>query len=925
MNLKDTLNLPNAEFSIPMKADLTTREPIIQAKWDEMGIYELIQQDRKDAPSFVLHDGPPYTNSPIHIGTGLNKILKDFVVKSRTMMGYRAPYVPGYDNHGLPIEQAVIKKLQEAKIDFDIPMLRAECRKHAEQYIDIQTTQFKRLGVFGMWDKSYSPMTPKYGAEIIRIFNRLVNNGYIYRGLRPVLWSPTFQTALADTEIVYDEAHVSTSIYVKFPLLQDPNGLFKGLDNVSCVIWTTTPWTIPANLAVAFHPTFTYVVARTEKGHLVLIKDLLEKTMEKCGIASYQVVKEFPGKEAEYIKFKHPIFDRESLAVLADYVTTEDGTGVVHTAPGHGRDDFMTGQKYGLAVLCPVDERGILTAEAGEFEGVHFKKCDEVVTNRLAETGNLLFTEPYTHKYPLAERDNKPVIFRTTEQWFIGIDLPFHADNSKTLRQAMLDQIPGVAWYPPTAQGRFTAMIEGRPDWCISRQRPWGIGIPIFYGKESGKPVLDSVAIDAIANHVEAHGSDSWYIANPNEILPNGYAHPETGETEFTKETDVFDVWFDSACTHICVLEGNVEPAWQEHLPADLFLEGSDQHRGWFNISMFLGTAVRGEGPFKAVVTHGFVVDGAGQKMSKRLGNVVDPVQASDQYGADVLRYWAASVNYSNDVPCSPELIKIAGDNYRSIRNSLRFLLGNLADYDPTDPIKPSLIDQWIMQATDQLVDRVTKSLEEYDFLQALSAIHNFGVNELSRFYLDAIKDVMYADATNSARRRGAQRACHYVLIRLTTLISPFLIHTAEETYERIPHITHKASVHMETFPKPEVSFNAELHQQVEWLLSVRSRTFAQWEQEKVGLGMKNSQDTEVDLLVMPSEAEALAAFSDLDNLFKMAAVRFSVGEPKATFTKSDYLECARSRVRRSDVELVTWNGEEIPLSRRDREVLGIS
>jgi isoleucyl-tRNA synthetase len=925
MNLKDTLNLPNAEFSIPMKADLTTREPVIQAKWDEMGIYELIQQDREDAPSFVLHDGPPYTNSPIHIGTGLNKILKDFVVKSRTMMGFRAPYVPGFDNHGLPIEQAVIKKLQDAKIDFDIPMLRAECRKHAEHFINVQTEQFKRLGVFGMWDNSYSPMRPKYGAEIIRIFNRLVENGYIYRGLRPVLWSPTFQTALADTEIVYDEAHVSTSIYVKFPLLEDPKGLFNGLDDVGCVIWTTTPWTIPANLAVAFHPKFTYVVVKTEKGHLVLIKDLLEKTMEKCGITSYQVVKEFPGQEAEYIKFKHPIFDRESLGVLADYVTTEDGTGVVHTAPGHGRDDFMTGQKYGLAVLCPVDERGILTAEAGEFEGVHFKKCDEVVTNRLAETGNLLHTEPYTHKYPLAERDGKPVIFRTTEQWFIGIDLPFHADKSKTLREAMLEQIPQVAWYPPPAKGRFTAMIEGRPDWCISRQRPWGIGIPIFYGKESGKPVLDNVAIEAVATHIEQNGSDSWYTADPAKILPKGYKHPETGETEFTKETDVFDVWFDSACTHLCVLEGNVDPSWQEHLPADLFLEGSDQHRGWFNISMFLGMAARGGRPFNAVVTHGFVVDGSGQKMSKRLGNVVDPVQASDQYGADVLRYWAASVNYSNDVPCSQELIKIAGDNYRSIRNSLRFLLGNLSDYNPTDSAEPNLIDQWIMQSTDQLVDRVTKSLEEYDFLQALSAIHNFGVNELSRFYLDAIKDVMYADATNSPKRRGAQQACHYVLVRLTALISPFLIHTAEETYERIPHIDHKASVHMETFPKPGVSFSAELSANVELLLAVRARTFAQWEQEKASLDLKNAQDVEVDLLVSEEEFKSLSLFNDLNNIFKMAAVRFKVGEPKATFTKSDYLECARSRVRRADVEMTEWQGQKIPLSRRDREVLGIN
>lgn len=925
MNLKDTLNLPDAEFSIPMKADLAKREPEIQAKWDAIGLYGLIQQERKDAPAWVYHDGPPYTNSPIHIGTGLNKILKDFACRSHSMMGYRVPFVPGYDNHGLPIEQAVIKKLKESKQEFDIPKLREECRKHAEHYIGVQTAQFKRLGVNALWENAYSPMRPKYAAEVLRIFKRLVENGYITRGLRPVLWSPTFQTALADTEIIYDEAHVSTAIFVKFPLIEDKNGLFTGLDDVGAVIWTTTPWTIPANLAVAFHPEFTYVVVKTGRGHLILLKDLVEKTLSTCGIESYQVVKEFKGAEIEFTRFKHPIFDRDSLAVLADYVTTEDGTGIVHTAPGHGREDFQTGQRYGLPILCPVDERGILTAEAFEFEGVHFKKCDEVVTNRLAEVGALIHTEPYTHKYPLAERDGQPVIFRTTEQWFIGIDLPFHADPAHTLREAMLAQIPQVAWYPPSAKGRFTSMIQGRPDWCISRQRPWGIGIPIFYGKESGEPVMDPTAIEAVAQMVEQRGSDAWYTASPAEILPNGYTHPKTGETEFVKETDVFDVWFDSACTHLCVLEGNVDPQWQERLPADLFLEGSDQHRGWFNISLFLGMAARGERPFQTVVTHGFVVDGQGQKMSKRLGNVVDPVAASNEYGADILRYWAASVNYSNDVPCSPELLKIAGENYRSVRNTLRFLLGNLADFDPSDPVEPSLIDQWVMQSTDQLVDRVSNHYREFDFLQALGAVHHFCVNELSRFYLDAIKDVMYADAAKSPRRRAAQRACHYVLLRLTTLIAPILPHTAEETYGRIPAIQHKASVHLEVFPKATQPHNSDLSHWVETMLAVRARTFAQWEQDKAGLGLKNPQDAEADLTLTSEEASALEKFPDLDNLFKMAAVRFQVGEPGVVFRVSEFLECARSRVRRADVELTEWEGTQVPLSRRDRDVLGIA
>ncbi|MBX3113389.1 MAG: isoleucine--tRNA ligase [Fimbriimonadaceae bacterium] len=926
MNLKDTLNLPNAEFSIPMKANLPQLEPAMQAHWDSIGIYEVIQEARKDAESFVLHDGPPYTNSPIHIGTGLNKILKDFIIKSHSMMGFRAPYVPGYDNHGLPIEQAVMKKLADQKVDYDIPMLRKACREHAEYFSNVQTEQFKRLGVFGMWDNYYTPMRPAYGAEIVRCFKRLVENGYIYRGLRPVLWSPTFRTALADTEIVYDENHVSTSIFVKFPLVEDKNGLFAGLEDVGTVIWTTTPWTIPANLAVAYHPEFTYVVVKTDRGHLVLLKDLLERTLEKCGLTNHQTVKEFKGAEIEGTLFKHPVYDRTSLAVLADYVTTEDGTGVVHTAPGHGREDFQTGQKYGLQILCPVDERGVLTEEAGEFAGIHFKKCDEVVVNRLQELGTLLFTEPYKHKYPLAERDNQPVIFRTTEQWFIGIDLPFHADQNKTLRQAMLEQIPQVSWFPQTGKVRFTNMIEGRPDWCISRQRPWGIGIPIFYGKDSGKPVLDPAAIEAVANHITANGSDSWYTDEPSAILPNAYKHPETGETEFVKETDVFDVWFDSACTHIAVLEGNVDPRWKEHLPADVFAEGSDQHRGWFNISMVLGMAVRAERPFNAVVTHGMITDATGDKMSKRKGNTIDPVEASNTYGADILRYWAASVNYHNDAPVSEELLKIAGENYRSIRNTLRFLLGNLADYDPADPADLSIIDRWVMQSTDRLSVKVAEFLKEYEFNQALSAIHNFCVNELSRFYLDAIKDSMYADGTNWPSRRGAQQACLYVLDRLTLLISPFLIHTAEETYAKIPHINRLQSVHCDTFRKPGIVFDQTVQEHVDTLLAVRGRAFIAWEQEKQELGLKNSQDVEIHLPLSQDEYDQLAAFGDqLANLFKMAAVHTFVGDSKMVFKPSSYLECARSRVRRPDVELVSLDGEQVPLSKRDRKVLGIA
>jgi isoleucyl-tRNA synthetase len=586
MNLKDTLNLPDKDFTIPMKAGLVRLEPEIQKRWAEIGIYEAIQQSRESAEeTFVLHDGPPYTNGPIHIGTAMNKILKDFVVKSQTLHGRRAPYVPGYDNHGLPIELAVMKKFEKKKIKPSILELRKACREHAETYIGVQTSQFERLGIFGMWNKPYTSMGFKYEAEIIRIFARLVAGGYIYRGLRPVMWSPTAQTALADTEIIYKD-HTSLSIYVKFDLKSDPNGVFDGLDNLSTIIWTTTAWTIPANLAVALHPRFTYDIVKAGDRHFMLVHELVESVLAKAGITDYEVVKSIKGNEVEGAVFAHPIYGRDSIAVLAEYVTTEDGTGVVHTAPGHGREDFMTGQKYGLEVLCPVNARGVLTAEAGEFEGIHYKACDKAVVDRLIELGALLASEEVQHSYPHAERDEQPVIFRATEQWFIGIDQPFHNDLNKTLREVMIGEIDEIqrssGWFPQSGYKRIRGMIEGRPDWCVSRQRPWGVGIPVVYGAESGEPVLDPIAIESIAQAIEQDGSDVWYDKDAKDLLPDGYKHPDTGETEFRKETDVFDVWFDSACTNLCVLEGKVEPDWQEEWPADLFLEGSDQHRGWF-------------------------------------------------------------------------------------------------------------------------------------------------------------------------------------------------------------------------------------------------------------------------------------------------------------------------------------------------------
>ena len=914
MDLKATLNLPDPSFTIPMKADLAIREPEILAKWKAASIYHRLQDERRDAPPFVLHDGPPYTNSAIHLGTAMNKILKDFVLKSRVMMGYRVPYVPGYDNHGLPIEQAVMKKFAERKEKPDLPTLRQACRDHASEYINIQTEQFERLGVFGLWEKPYRTMDFRFEAAIVRVFGKLVSLGQVYRGLKPVMWSPTSRTALADTEIVYDD-HVSKSIFVRFPLIDDHNGWSKGLDNVYTIIWTTTPWTIPANLGVAFHPALDYVIAKVGSDHYVVQEDLAPSVFQKLGL-QYEVVRTLLGASFEFSKFKHPIFERESLGVLATYVTTEDGTGVVHTAPGHGREDFVTGAKYGLPVLCPVNESGYLTEEAGEFAGVKYTDCDTVVVDRLREMGALLLVEDYHHQYPHAERDGKPVIFRATEQWFVSME-----DNG--LRAQMLDQVEQVRWVPESGYSRIKGMLGGRPDWCISRQRPWGVGIPVFYTTK-GTPVLDPVAIEAVATLIEREGSDAWYSQDSSEILPEGYTFD--GETAFTKETDVFDVWFDSGSTSIAVLGGDVYPEWKEALPADLYLEGSDQHRGWFNVSMVIGTAVNGSAPYKAVVTHGFVTDEQGRKMSKRLGNVIDPNEVCASLGADVLRYWCASVNYADDVPCGPELLKVSGEGYRTLRNTLRFLLGNLYDFEPVRPGQLQELDEWIIEQAELLVADVKDAYEAYEFKKALSAINEFCIKQLSAVYLDAIKDRMYCDGADWPSRRSGQWACYVVLRQLLTVIAPILPFTAEEAYARVPG-GRLDSIFCETFGVPSGERLSQIEAsplQVRYatLLEIRAEVFASFEEWKKVNEAKNGQAVVAHLTLDADSANFLRTFelTEIANLFKMSWVEISEGTPSVTFSASPYLQCERSKLFRPDVAEVGG----MMLTERDRRAVGL-
>lgn len=901
-----------------MKADLPLREPERLRQWEARGLYQAIRRARVGAPRFVLHDGPPYTNSPIHIGTVLNKCLKDFVVKYKTLRGFDCPYVPGYDNHGLPIELAVQEKLGRSLSGGE---MRAACRAHASEYIAIQTEQFKRMGVLGDWEHRYATMDFGFEATVVRVFARLVEKGFVYRDLRPTHWSFYSKTALADTELVY-EPHTSRAIYVRFPLKGGETVLGVRHRPLYALIWTTTPWTIPANLALAFHPELRYAVVGYGGGFYLIYEGLVERVCGDLGWSDYAVVSTIPGSALEGVLFVHPLFGRDSLGVLADYVTTSDGTGIVHTAPGHGADDFATGRRYGLAILCPVDEGGVFTAEAGEFAGQTILEADSSIPKALSDAGHLLKVYDYAHSYPYSERDKHPVIFRTTEQWFLNVS---HAG----LRERALAAIEGVRWYPKSGASRLGSMVSERPDWCLSRQRIWGVGLPILYGVPSGVPLLDAAVMSRVADLVEARGSGAWFEASLDEILPAGYRHPTTGETDFRKETDVLDVWFDSGVTHVAVLSEPYSAAWGVMgCPADLYLEGSDQHRGWFNSSLMTSIALNGTAPYRTVVTHGFVVDEKGEKMSKSKGNVVDPIASAEKYGADVLRLWVGSVDYSRDIPCGPNLLSQVGEMYRRIRNTLRFLLANLYDFDPTAGHGVTeAIDAWALAETQLMEWRVCREYDAYDFSAATSVLHHFCVRELSGFYLDVIKDRMYCDPKDSSTRRSGQAACHEILMRLTRLIAPILPFTSEEVYERIPLANRLVTVfleHLNPVRDEEASelLESDLLQRFRSFLRFKDELYVSLEEWKSVSGVKDSQDILAKVSVDATTCDLLRGFGeDLPTFLRLSWVEVEESSAKAFhFEESPYLKCERSRLRRPDVELV----DGVALSRRDRLAIGL-
>lgn len=819
MDYSKTLNLPRTEF--PMKADLPTREPLFQQFWQENDVYK--QSVEREAPkgTFLLHDGPPYSNGNIHLGHALNKILKDLVTRHRTMQGYRTPYVPGWDNHGLPIEVQVMKEFREKKERWTPETLRKRCRSFAAEWVEVQREQFKRLGVRGDWDNPYLTMSPGFEAKIVEVFAELAKRGYVYRGLKPVLWDPANETALANTEAEY-KAHVSPSIYVKFPLADDKNGTFDGLDKtrVAAVIWTTTPWTIPANLALAFHPDFEYVVAETASGDfLVMLGELSGKVAEACGLGELKVVKTFKGAEVEGSQFRHPLpeFDRYSLATLASYVTTDTGTGVVHTAPGHGADDYLTGMKYKLPILSPVDGRGRYTHEAGPFEGLTTDEANVRVPERLAEVGALLAKSDYQHDYPHSPRaPYKPLLFRATVQWFVSVE---HDD----LKARALAEVEKVEWFPATAKNRISAAVGNRPDWTVSRQRYWGVGIPVFYA--NGEPVMTEESLDAVVRLVREKGTDAWYEVSAEEILPEGFTYNGVSAKDLVKETDVLDVWFDSGTTSMAVLTTD---QWPYHrYPADVYLEGSDQHRGWFNSSLMLGTAVMGTAPFRQVITNGFTVDELGYKMSKSKGNAVDPLGVIERYGADVLRLWVASCEYQEDTRLGDNILKQQTDGYRQFRNTFRFLLSNLYDFDPAKDTVPYAeldpLDRWALSRLQSVLQSVGEAFEVYNFQRATQALLLFCSGELSSFYVDVLKDRLYTLLPEDPKRRSSQTAFYAIASALCRMLAPVLVHTCEEVWGYLPGAKKGGSVHLAEWPTADPALvDSDLESLVAEVLKVR-------------------------------------------------------------------------------------------------------
>lgn len=769
-DFKETLLMMKTDF--PMRGNLGVNEIPTEKMWKENKIYEQALAKNKGKASFYLHDGPPYANGKIHMGHALNKLLKDFLIRYKTMSGFYAPYVPGWDTHGLPIETALSKDKKVNRKELSISEFRKLCEEYSLFQVEVQKKGFMRLGILGDWDNPYLTLDKNYEAVQIRAFGKMVKQGLIYKGLRPVYWSPSSETALAEAEVEYRDVK-STAIYVGFKVIDGKKILSSDCE---LIIWTTTPWTIPANLAICVSPKLEYDVVEFEGRYVVIAKELVNNVMKDLGIITYHTIKTVMGDQLEGIIYQHPLYQRTSPVILGDHVTVDTGTGLVHTAPGHGEDDFVVGKKYNLDILCPVDSRGYMTEESGEFEGMFYEDANQKIVERLFEEKALLKQSVIVHSYPHDWRTQKPIIFRATPQWFASIN---------HFKEDILKAIASVEWVPSWGEVRISNMIKDRDEWCISRQRVWGVPIPVFYA-EDGTPILDEEVINHIADLFAEHGSNYWFEQPAETLLPPGFTHPGSPNNKFTKETDIMDVWFDSGTSHHAVMK-----ARHNVYPADVYLEGSDQYRGWFNSSISIGVALTNEAPYRSVITHGFALDGEGRKMSKSLGNVIDPLSIANEFGADILRLWAASIDYQSDFRISKDLIKQISESYRKIRNTFRFLLGNIFDFNPkTDYIEYQRlpeIDQYMICRLNEIIEKVHSSYQRYAFEEVYRTILLYMTNDLSAFYLDFTKDILYIEKADALVRRSIQTVFYRNLIALSALLTPIIPHTTEEVYQYMP------------------------------------------------------------------------------------------------------------------------------------------
>ncbi len=861
MDYSKTVNLPSSDF--PMRANLPKREPDMVARWEKERIYDKILEMRKEAKEYILHDGPPYANGHIHMGHALNKLLKDIIVKHKTMTGYRAPYVPGWDCHGLPIELQVTRTLGDKAKDIPRVEIRKKCREYAAEFVNIQMDEFKRLGVFGDYDNPYLTMSASYEATIVEVFGALFEAGFIYRGKKPIYWCPNCVTALAEAEVEYDE-HKSPSIYVKFGVEKGSIDI-DGVDseNLHVAVWTTTPWTLPANLAVAFHPDLPYGVYRSEDDFLILAEGLAEMMSQEIG-KPLEKVADLGNDQIEKLKVTHPFISRESKVIFADFVTLEQGTGIVHIAPGHGLEDYMVGQEYGLDTYCPVDDEGKFTDDFPEMKGVNVFDANPDIVKMLERTGVLIFTREIGHSYPHCWRCKKPLIFRAAEQWFFLID---HND----LRNLALEATDKTMWIPGWGEIRFRSMVESRPDWCLSRQRSWGVPIPSFKCKECGKNLMDERTIFHFAELSKERSIDAWYTDDVKDLVPED-VKCECGSDEFEKEFDILDVWFDSGVSHFAVLD-----SWDQHRwPADLYLEGSDQHRGWFQSSLWPALALRQRAPYMTVLTHGFILDENGKAMSKSMGNVIHPEELIKKYGADIVRLWVASEDYRNDVRIGYDMMKQIADSYRKIRNTFKFILGNTAGLGEDDTVayeELSDIDKWMLHKLWILSEQVTGHYEKFEFHMVYRRIVNFCAVDLSSVYFDMSKDILYIEKQDSLKRRANQTVLHQILQTIVRLIAPVLAFTSEEVWQ---FMGNSGSIHMENYYLLDDNFNnPEVAEKMERLVEIKKDLLKALELKRQEKVIGTSLEAEVTLYVKSQSARQLLEEMGDDRLrfFQVAMV----------------------------------------------------